>query len=92
MAINKQAHLCDPVQVDPLCQGRRLKDGVLEPVMMGIDPKPSVVRQTKYCGCSKSYCLRNCVCARSNVKCVIACRCAADRMICRRAYVDSDEN
>ena len=53
---------------------------------MDIDSKPNVTKQSKYCCCSKSHCSG----ARANVKSVIACRCAADPVICSHVKDDSD--
>ena len=92
MVVSKRAHQSVPVLPDPLKYGRQVQDGILVPIMMNMDPKPNITRQSKYCGCSKSHCLRACSCARANVKCVIACRCAADPVTCSRVQDDSDND
>ena len=78
MALSERTHESDPDIPDPLIHGRKLLDGTLVPVMMDKDPKPNITRQAKYCGCRKNCCHHGCICARAKVKCVIACRCAAD--------------
>ena len=92
MVVSKRAHLSDPILPDPLLYGRKLHGGALIPIMMDRDPKPNVTRQAKYCKCSKSRCLHGCLCARANVKCVIACRCAADPRTCARINDQSDSD
>ena len=90
MVVSKRAHQSVPVLPDPLKYGRQVQDGILRAIMMNMYPKPNIARQSKYCGCSKSHCLRGCSCARANVKCEIACRCAADPVTCSRVQDDSD--
>ena len=92
MVVSKGIHQSVPVLPDPLKYGRQVQDGILVPIMMNMDPKPNITRQSKYCGCSNSHCLHACSCARANVKCDIACRCAADPVTCSRVQDDSDND
>lgn len=92
IALSKRAHESDPDLPNALTHGRKLHGGILVPIMMDKNAKPNITKQTKYCGCRKNRCQRGCICARANVKCVIACRCAADPRLCSRVLGDTDSD
>ena len=92
MALCKRAQETDPDLPNPLTHGRKLHEGTLVPILMDKEPRPNLTKEKKYCGCSKSRCRRGCICARANVKCVIACRCAGDPRLCWRVSEHSDES
>ena len=92
LIIYKRAHMCK-LSLPPVTQyGRRVVNGILQPIMMTKPAKPTSAKSAS-CKCKLSKCLRNCLCAKAQVPCYIGCSCLgkADKCLRVEAHESSED-
>jgi hypothetical protein len=94
----KTAHMPMPNYPDPLQFGRHIvQEDKLVATMMTKPARPKTLDKPSSCKCRTGKCLRNCRCAKLQMRCSISCLCGADvnrcgRVAMYRAISDSDED